>query len=53
MPPMGPADADTKDADEQGAVMELVVYGYATFYERFPPKPAVAQNKPGAPPARK
>jgi hypothetical protein len=38
---------------EQGAVMELVVYGYATLYERFPPKDSHAkQAKPaGAGPA--
>ncbi len=33
---------------EQGPLLELVVYGYATLYERFPPKPAAARpQKPG------
>lgn len=33
-------------AGEQGAIMELVVYGYATLYERFPEKNKAVQLTP-------
>jgi hypothetical protein len=38
-------DPNAKGDDEQGPIMELVVYGYVTLYERYPPKPEAAKAK--------
>jgi hypothetical protein len=41
----------TGSGGEQGPVVELVVYGYATIYERYPAKPAAANlDEPSAKP---
>src|SRR5262249_20590989 len=39
--PGGTGDDDAL-GEEQGRMIEMVIYGFATLYERFPAKPAVA-----------
>jgi hypothetical protein len=52
VPPSG-EEGDTGGGveDDQEPLIELVVYGFATLYERYPPKPAAAKIAAPAAPA--
>ena len=39
---------DDQLGEEQGPLMEMVIYGFATLYERYPPKPPVAAGDTAA-----
>jgi hypothetical protein len=44
----GPDTANKSTAQDTASLVELTVYGIASLYERFPPKPAQKPGTPGA-----